>query len=344
MLRVVVVDDSATARELIVDILSRDPELKVVGEAKNGAQAAQLAVELQPDVVTMDMRMPTMDGIEATRKIMAEVPTPIVIVSASTAIEDAVTSMNALQAGALTLLRKPPGPNSSEHEAAAKTMIETIKAMAEVKVVRRRHTTTLAKKDLQPDRTPKEPTARVVAIASSTGGPPVLMRILQQLPSDYPLPILITQHISRGFTKGFVHWLDSVSSLRVKIAEPGELLRKNTAYVAAEDKHLGVASKRTVDVSDLPPIAGYRPSATYLFRSVARAFGDSAIGVILTGMGEDGVDGLRSIHEAGGKVFAQDKESCVVYGMPGAAIEQGVVDRQMTVDGIAREISKYKTS
>jgi two-component system chemotaxis response regulator CheB len=243
-----------------------------------------------------------------------------------------------MRAGALTLLLKPPSPGNASFDREVRELISTVKAMAEVKIVRHhyRSPTETSTPPVAPSRLRRAARIRAVAIAASTGGPPALHKLLSELPRDFPAPILLVQHIGAQFTQGFVTWLDSVVAVSVKLASSGESLRPATVYVAPVQKHLGVTrSGRSIVLSEEPIVAGFRPSASYLFESVAHAFGDAAVGVILTGMGNDGVDGLRKLREAGGLVLAQNQHSCVVYGMPGAAVAEGVVDRTLSLDDIA---------
>jgi two-component system chemotaxis response regulator CheB len=333
MVRVLVAEDSVTARELLVEMLRSDPEIEVAGEAKNGVEAVEMTRRLRPSVVTMDIRMPTMDGFEATRQIMVEVPTPIVIVSANYNSHDVETSMHALRLGALALLPKPPGPGAPDFDDQRKRFAQTIKAMSAVKVVRRWADPTVAKPP--PIATGRTGRPRVVAIAASTGGPAALARILSELPVHFPLPVLIVQHIAKGFAEGLAGWLNTTGSLRVKVAEDGEPLLARTVYVAPDDRHLGVADRSKLAVSAAAPVGGFRPSGTFLFESVARVFGPSAVGVILTGMGEDGVAGLASIRRAGGAVLVQDEATSIVYGMPGAAVAAGLGDTTIPLGAIA---------
>jgi len=330
-LRVLVVEDSPVARRLLVHILGSDSELEVVAEAENGVQAVELAGRHRPDVIVMDVLMPTMDGLEATRRIMETAPTPIVLVSAG--YDGGMDpSFEALEAGALTLLAKPRGPEVEGFAQEATALTITVKLMADVKLVRRRQRT--PKAALQPAATPaaaRRP-ADVVAIASSTGGPAALATVLGALPETTPVPILVVQHITPGFHVGFADWLDRISPLRVGLARNGLALQAGEVLVAPSDVHLGVTSKGTVALSADRPIGGHRPSATYLFTSVARAFGDRACGVILTGMGDDGAAGLRVLKEAGGMILAQDEATSVVYGMPREAIALGVVDHVLPLD------------
>jgi two-component system chemotaxis response regulator CheB len=257
-----------------------------------------------------------------------------VVVSASSLAREVDAAVRAMRAGALTMMLKPPAPGAAGFERAAQELITTVKAMAEVKVVRHYRR--------PPSESPAEPFPprratgmRAVAIAASTGGPPALERLLANLPRDFSVPILLVQHMASHFTGGFTAWLDSVVPLTVEVAAAGKPLRPATVYVAPEQRHLGLArSSLSVVLSDAPPIDGFRPSGTYLFESVARALGRAAVGLILTGMGRDGVDGLRSLRAAGGLVLAQDEASSAVFGMPGAAIAEGVVDRILPLDAM----------
>jgi two-component system chemotaxis response regulator CheB len=337
MLRVLVADDSATSRALLVGILRSDPGLQVVGEARDGAEAVALTQQLRPDVITMDLRMPRLDGFAATKEIMITAPTPIIIVTASGAAYDVETAMHTLRVGAVALLSKPPGPGSPAFEEEAGKVVATVKAMAQVKVVRH------WRQAARPERTPPPDGCHrgrvsLVALATSTGGPAALQRLLAELPGNFPAPLLVVQHITPGFTPGLAAWLNTGCALRVKVAEPGEALAPHTAYLAPDDRHLGVSGRATLSLSGDPPVGGFRPSATFLFASVARAFGNSAAAVILTGMGDDGVEGLRAVRQAGGRVIAQDEESSVVFGMPGAAIAAGLADRVLAPEAIAAHL------
>jgi two-component system chemotaxis response regulator CheB len=346
MLHSLVVDDSATARALIVAILQSDPGIQVVGEGKDGVEAVELTQKLRPQVITMDLRMPRLDGFEATKEIMITVPTPIVIVTASTERTEVEIAMHALRAGAVAVLRKPRGPGSPGFEEEAQKLVATVKSMAEVKVVRHWRPGPSAAVSLRPPERTRVagalpsvsraagPRCAVVAIATSTGGPAALQRMLGALPGDFSAPILVVQHITPGFTPGLAAWLNTVCDLQVKVAEPGERLAPHTVYLAPDDRHLGVAGPGLVTLSSAPPVGGFRPSGTFLFESVARAFGPAAVGVILTGMGDDGVVGLRAVRQAGGRVLGQDEKSCVVFGMPGAAAAAGQVNEVLALDAI----------
>ena len=337
VVKVLVVDDSPTARALIIGVLASDPELVVVGEARNGVEAVDLARRLRPDVITMDFRRPQMDGFEATKRIMEEVPTPIVVVSGSFDASDVEMSMHVLRVGALSVLSKPDGPGSNQFETSQTVFVRTVKTLAGVKVVRRRPPGPSAPSAPPPG--PVRRRAKIVGIGGSTGGPGALRMLLEQLPADFGAPVLVVQHISPGFIAGMVQWLDAVCKLRVKVATHSEPLRSGTIYVSPEQRHLRVLDGR-VQVDAGPPIGGFRPAATAVFESLARAYGGSAVAVILTGMGRDGVEGLQRIRDQNGYVIAQDEASSVVFGMPRAAIEAGVVDEVLPIHQIAPRLDQ----
>lgn len=332
MLRVLIADDSPTARALLREILGSDPGIQVVGEACDGLEVVEQTCRLHPDVVTMDLRMPGRDGLEATKEIMIAVPTPIVIVTGSVAITEVDMGLHALKAGALAVLAKPPGPGTSGFAEARCELLATVKALAQVKVVRHwRQAKPATNRPAPLDRTA---TGRVVALAASTGGPAALYRLLGDLPGDFPAPILVVQHISTGFVAGLAEWLNKAGPLHVQVAHDREVLAPHTVYLAPDGKHLGLAEQATIALSDAPPIGGFRPSASFLFETAARVFGAATVAVILTGMGEDGVAGLRAVRQAGGRVLAQDEQSSVVFGMPAAAIAGGLADRVLSIEAI----------
>ena len=337
MIRVVVAEDSLTVRELMVSILESDPEIRVLGQAKNGVEAVELTVRLRPDLITMDVHMPVMDGFEATKEIMVHAPTPILIVSSSASGREVELSLNAMRAGALMVLPKPDDPQSARFDERRRELVAMAKAMAQVKVVRRWGPRLAPVAPAPLRRAPRSP-ARLIAVAVSTGGPTALQQILSELPGDFPVPILAVQHIATGFVGGLATWLDGACSLRVKVAEHGEPLAKRTVFLAADDRHLGVSGDGRVALADAPPLGGFRPSGTYLFESVARAYGAAGAAVILTGMGSDGVQGLRAVKAAGGQVVAQDEATSVVYGMPREAAMAGLVDDVLPLGTVAARL------
>jgi two-component system chemotaxis response regulator CheB len=338
MIRVLIAEDSVTVRELLQAVLSADPEIVIAGTAKNGLEAAEMTKRLRPDVVTMDINMPVMNGFEATKQIMIEMPTPIVIISASVDVREVGVSMAALNAGALALLEKPAGVGSPQFEESVRHLVSTVKAMAGVKVVRHWHQKPAPPQlPLLGDRPPRQRT-RIVAIAASTGGPAALGRVLSDLPANFPVPILVVQHMARGFLEGLASWLNTTCSLKVKIAAAGDPLTSSTVLLAGDDRHLGVTADFLVKLDGSPPIGGFRPSANYMFASVGAVYGPSAIGLILTGMGQDGVEGLRQLRVSGGRVLAQDEESSVIFGMPRAAIDAGLADKIVPLPSIGKHL------
>lgn len=343
MIKVLIVDDSAVVRSYLAHILNSDPDIQVVGQAENGSQALEFLGSQQPDVITMDIEMPVMDGLEATRRIMESVPVPIVIVSANWEPINVNVTFKAIEAGAVSLMTKPAGLGSPDHSADTAELITLVKnaAVAHVhklkprrvpdKNINARSLTVLKNsKTLQP--------VRIVAIGASTGGPPVIRQILDSLPRDFPVPIVLVQHISRGFTRGFVDWLDQMSLLRVYVATQGEYIHGGRVYVAPEGFQMGVSNFGSIVLSDDPPEHSVRPSVSYLFRSAARVYRAAAVGILLTGMGVDGAAELNLIREAGGTTFAQDQKTSVVHGMPGAAIRLGAVDHILNPGEIAARL------
>ena len=333
--RVLVVDDSATSRLLLVEILRADDEIEVVGQAADGVEALEMVKRLSPDIVTMDVQMPRLDGFAATKRIMVEAPTPILIITSIDAQALSI-SLEAIRAGALAVQAKPVDPSAPGFDEEARELVRQVKAMARVKVVRHHGLEPASAPVLHPAAAAAghDGPAQVVAIAASTGGPAALHRILTRLPADFPVPILVAQHMSRGFGAGFADWLDTAAPLRVKLAEGGEALKPGTVYLGVDDHHLGVSMARRVHLLTTPPVGGFRPSGSVLFQSVAAAFGRSALAVILTGMGCDGVEGLRAIRRAGGRTIAESEATAIVYGMPAAAVNAGLADFILPLDDV----------
>ena len=333
--RVVVVDDSPTTRRLLVEILRADAEIDVVGQAADGVEAVEMVKRLHPDIVTMDVQMPNLDGFAATKRIMVEAPTPILITT-SVDPRSLAVSLEAVRMGALAVQAKPGDPLAPGFDAEARELVRQVKAMSRVKIVRHYDPLPGRVSSTNPPSLAvlHDVPAEVIAIAASTGGPAAIHVILTALPADFPIPILVVQHISPGFSPGFAGWLDKASAVRVKLAEQGELLRPGTVYVGVDDHHLGVTSSRRIHLSTADPVGGFRPSATVLFDSVAAAYGNRAVAVILTGMGRDGVDGLRAIRRLGGRTIAEAEATAVVYGMPGAAVHAGLADFILPLDQV----------
>jgi two-component system chemotaxis response regulator CheB len=312
MIRCLVVDDSPTFRAALRLTLEGEPGIAVVGEASDAAEAVRLAHELRPDVVTMDVRMPGRDGIEATREIMRTSPTRILVLSAD---RDLALGLGAVQAGALDVVAKP----RSGHPGGFAAQVAQIRAAIE-SVCRHPLRLRTVSPVIRPTVGGLPPLA--VGIGSSTGGPNALVELLRGLPSPFPVPILIAQHLADGFHAGLAEWLSAQTLHTVKLAEQGEPLQAGTVYLAPQDRHLGVEDG-FVQLSDDALVDGFRPSATALFRSLARAYGDRAAGIVLTGMGKDGTNGLMELHQAGGFTAAQGPATSVVFGMPAAALSAG---------------------
>lgn len=340
MIKVLIVDDSPSAAAYIAGIFTSDPDFAVVGTADCGTKAIRLVEQLKPDIISMDFNMPDMDGFEVTRRLMASMPTPIVIVSALYDSRTVEMTFQALEAGALAILAKPPARTSQSFPLRSYELLMTFKAMAGVKVARR-----LAKPALpSAERTASPPPAapveiRLIAIGASTGGPQVVHEILSHLSPAIRVPIVIVQHISPGFEAGFAAWLDHSTGLPVAVAASGEQLKDGHVYIAPTGYHLELSREGLVILVRGPLEHGVCPSVSRFFRSVARSYGKAAIGVILTGMGTDGAAELKLMREAGAVTIAQDKETSVVHGMPGEAIRLGGAVHILAVNAIAAKIS-----
>ena len=333
MISVYIVDDSRVARDYLRHLLEADPSISVIGEASSGEEAVEFMQANRPDVITMDINMPGMDGHEATSMIMGANPVPIVIVSAHYDKSHVEQSFRAIEAGAIAIVEKPPGPGHPAHKEAVRELIQTVKLMSEVKVVRRWARGVQKPSASRAFRTEKKE-VKVVVIGASAGGPPVLQTVLSGFEADFPVPIVVVQHIARGFIDGMVEWLGGVIEMKVSVASDGERLLPGHIYFAPDGFHAGVEPGGTIVLSQSELENGIRPSVSYLFRSAARAFGAEVIGVLLTGMGRDGALELRFIKDRGGVTIVQDRETAVVYGMPGEAIKMGGASLVLTPEMI----------
>lgn len=339
-IRVLVVDDSPAARELLVHILDGAPETEVIGVANDGERAVHEAERLRPDVIVMDIHLPQLDGFAATRKIMETWPTRIVMTTATTDPKEVAANFHAMEAGALSVLAKPRGVGHPDFAAEAEELVRTVRLMSEVPVVKRWPRKERASHAPAGVGAAAVNALRIVAIGASTGGPIALQRLLAGLPKDFPVPIVIVQHICDSFVGGLTEWLTDTTGYRVRVAADGELTRPGIAYLAPSGRHMRVVANGTIALVDGPKEHGVRPSVSVLFRSVVASFGAAAAGVLLTGMGRDGACELKAMREAGGITFAQDRESSVVFGMPGEAVALDAARYVLSPDQIAAVLGK----
>lgn len=323
-------------RELLIHLINADPRLEVVAAVETAEAALRLLPRLRPAVISMDIRLPGMNGLEATQRIMAEQPTPIVVVAASVHSEDLNIAMSALKAGALAVVEKPVGVTHGDYNAQAGLICTQLYIMSEVPVIRQRGAPpVVSPRPTAPRRDPgPSGSFRMVGVAASTGGPNALVQLLQGLGAGFPLPIAIVQHITPSFHGGFVNWLNGMSPLAVQVAQQGEAPSPATAYVAPPDRHLELRGN-CFHLSDDLPIRLQRPAGTRLFETMAISLGRQAIGVILTGMGDDGADGLVALRAAGGYTIAEHGSTAVVNGMPAAAVAREAVLETLPLGEIA---------
>lgn len=332
MIRCLVVDDSTSFREALKDILRRSPDVEVVGEASDGAEAIEKAQALRPDVITMDVQMPGRDGLQAIQEIMARKPTPIVVISAASG--DLQINFRALQLGAVEVLEKPAG-DPAQRARQAEQIRQAVRAVAGLTLVTRHlRSTSRSLAGPKPSGPP-----RALGIVASTGGPAALARILSTLPADFPIPLLVVQHVAEGFGSGFASWLRSQSVLPVELAEHGARITPGKVLLAPTGKHLMVSLGR-VRLDDGPPVRGHRPSGTALLASLAKEYGGRAAGLVLTGMGDDGAAGLKLLRDRGGLTIAQGAASVVVYGMPKVAAELGAAEHVLELEEIVPALKR----
>lgn len=352
MIKVLITEDSPVVRGYLKYILDSDPDIEVVGVAKDGEEAVDMVAQSKPDVVTMDIHMPKMDGYQATRKIMETYPVPIVICSASWNPEEVDKTFRTMEAGAVAALEKPRGMGHPDSEASVGELLKTVKLMSGVKVVRRwskdrKRPVSKSSKEKKKTQEKTETSAaagtkttdvKLVAMGSSTGGPLVLQTIISGIPKNFPVPIVMVQHIAPGFLAGLAEWLGRTTNYPVHIAEDGEKLNPGCAYLAPDGFQIAVDKSLKVHLNDEQPKQNLCPSVSYFFNSVLQTFGKQCIGVLLTGMGRDGANELKALKDVGAVTIAQDKETSVVHGMPGEAIKIGGASIVLPSTGIAEKL------
>ncbi len=349
MVRVLIVDDSAFFCHRISEMLSRHPDIEVIGVAHDGLDALQQTHKLKPDVITMDVEMPTMDGIVAARRIMAEVPTKILMLSALTR-EGARATLEALDAGAVDFLPKQPEGTGQGNESLEQMLVQRVLALAQNR--RRIKTTPEITRDitsrLKPairERAPHAGGYDLVAIGASTGGPVAVQGLLSTLPGDFPLPIVIVVHMPASFTPAFAERMNGLCSIRIKEAVDGDILTPGNAYLAPGGKQMLLERRRssaTIRIEESKQGQIYRPCVDVTFESAAQAFPGSVLAIVLTGMGSDGMQGAKLLNQGGSTIWSQDEESCVVYGMPQAVERAGVSDRVLPLQQIGPALGKVR--
>ena len=332
-MRVLVVDDSAFMRKIITNMINSDPQLIVVGTAFDGLDALKKISQLRPDVITLDVNMPRMDGLTTLKRIMKQHPLPIIMLSAATQ-EGAETTFTALKLGAVDYIPKPSGQISLDIEKVRNELVDKIKTAAQAKIV------THEPETCSPVRIKQKVKEKIITIGASTGGPPALEEILGQLPKNTP-PILIVQHMPSGFTHSFAKRLDRLCSFEIKEAEDGDTINQGQALIAPGGYHMTVTRDWRIQLDCGPTEHGVRPAVDPMMRTTAEIYGSETIGVILTGMGRDGASGMKAIKKRGGRTIAQDEATCTVFGMPKVAIQQGSIDKILPLSKIPKQILKW---
>ena len=358
--KILIVDDSPFIRRILKDWFSSAGDFEVVGSAENGRQGWDMAVTLRPDVITLDVEMPIMDGLECLQNIMRDVPTPVIMVSSVTR-KGATQTIKALELGAVDFVTKPDGPNSVQIVTAKDEILEKARAAVGARfygrpsaparptlttrpLLDRRPAPAAAPAPVEPEK-PRhiiKPTLRsdlktdkVVIIASSTGGPRALTALFSSLPKGFPAPILIVQHMPQGFTESFAKRLDSIGTVPCQEAREGERIIPGLALIAPGGRHMIIKPDHTIGFTDDPQIHGVRPAADYLFKSAAAVYGSRCLGAVLTGMGKDGAQGALEVLKRGGLTLGESEKSCVIYGMPKAAKDIGAVTEEFPIEQMA---------
>lgn len=332
-IKVLIVDDSMTTAAHLRFLIDRDEQMVVCGTVHEGQKALDQVKILGPDVIVMDLNMPGMNGYSVTEEILKEVAVPIIICSATWEPGEVAKTFRAIEVGAVTAIPKPPGVGHKDFAKHADDFVTTVKLMSEVRVVRRR-SQSKHKLTGQQFKKRQEERIEVIGIGASTGGPLVLQQIFEKIPADYPIPIVVIQHIANGFVDGMVVWLQECCDLELKIAGNGEALKPGVIYFPPDDCHLEILDGVILLDSKSPKVLGLRPAIGNTFRSLAQNYGPRSLGILLTGMGTDGAEAIKLMHDKSAVTIAQDKESCAVFGMPATAISLGGVSRIMNPDEI----------
>ncbi len=355
-IRVLIVEDTLVGQHLLKGLLVDDPRFEIAGVVNNGLQAIEFVEKSKPDVVSMDIYMPILDGVEATRRIMEKNPVPIVIVSSFYNPSEVQMSFRILEAGALTILPRPFGPGHPKFLETARNYRNTLKTISEIQVKALRTRRTAPESERRAEApvatrpasvTPKTGVvsseftqAEVIAVGASAGGPQAVRALLNSLPPDLKIPVMVVQHIDKIFAEGYCEWLGTMTGFPVVMATHGTSMLPGHIYLPPGDHHLGLSRRGVISLSKNPPEKGLRPAVSYLFRNVYQTYGKDCIGVILSGMGTDGADELRMLNSAGAVTFAQDAASSLVHGMPGEAIRLGAATMILSPEEIGMEINK----
>jgi len=344
-IRVLIADDSPSARDHLAQLIGNSPDMQVVAFATNGFQTVHMTKGIQPDVILMDALIAHMDAIEAIREIMDVNPVPIVVICAASNHWDCDIASEVVKAGALTVSRKPNQSDDAANHAIMKDLVNTVRAMSGVHVIRHPKSpgTHVAEngKPLTSVNSNAKPKPEIVSIVASTGGPQTIGELVKRLPSSFNLPIVIVQHITPDFVPPLVNWLSSVSRLPVQVAGSGKYPDAGTIYFAPANTHLRLGSNHHFELSNTPANVPHIPSGDIFLQSVAKNYGSRAVGIVLTGMGNDGAQGLRAMYDAGAITVAQNSESCVVFGMPHEAILLGAANHTLNPAGISKLLLEY---
>ncbi len=340
-----IVEDSMLISKIIKDCIQQESDMEVVGIATNGLLAVEMTRELKPDLITMDIIMPELDGIEATKRIMSTTPTPIIIIS-SHLDGEIYNTFKALEAGALTAIPKPKDINNANFQRKQQYIVKTIRAMSEIKLSKRREKQNPSIKKTEISKENYNKKYDIIALGCSTGGPGALKTIFSALPEDFNLPIVVVQHIGLGFGGALATWLDQFTKLKVKIADDNERLQPGVIYVSPDSVHLTIRQSRinksyNINLLDTPEVGGFKPSINVLFDSLASYTQGNVIAGLLTGMGQDGAEGLLNLRHKKCRTFVQDAASSVIFGMPKAALDKNAADDVLSLDEIANYLVTF---